>query len=216
MKLPTIYEWPERQPRVHRYLGHGITVAAWAFLVYLFVPLLTLLAWAFGVYVFAEEMLEPDVYDYLVTLGGYLAVIAGATLIIVFWSQYNRLRYGGRWRRRWPEPVSHQALAERFGVEEELLTRVNASQRMVIHHEPDGGISEIELAEPEAGPEQLEVLKLDPEQTMPAYRREALGLEAVRPDAGSEDVLEHERQEHGRPQEGEEAGDVRDRGQDDG
>lgn len=172
MKYPTIYELPERQPRAHRYLGHGITVAAWAFLVYLFIPLLTLLAWAFGIYVFAEEMLEPEVYSYLSTLGGYLAVIAGAVFVIISWSQYNRLRYGSRWRRRWPEPVSHQALAKQFGVEADLLARVNASQRMVIHHEPDGGISEIDLAGPGAAPEQVEVLEPDPERTMPAYRRE--------------------------------------------
>lgn len=216
MRHPTIYELPERQPRFHRYLGHGITAAAWAFLVYLFVPLLTLLAWAFGIYVFAEEMLEPEVYDYLATLVGYLAVIAGAVLVIIVWSQYNRLRYGWRWRRRWPEPVSHRALAERFGVDEELLARVNAAQRMVIHHEPDGGISEIDLAEPEAAPEQVEVIQPDPEQTMPAYRRESQDHEEVRPGASNGETLEHEGQEHGRSQEGEEAGDVRDRGQDDG
>jgi biofilm PGA synthesis protein PgaD len=216
MKHPTIYELPERQPRAHRYLGHGITMAAWAFLVYLFVPLLTLLAWAFGIYVFAEEMLEPEVYDYLATLGSYLAVIAGAMLIIVLWSQYNRLRYGWRWRRRWPEPVSRQALAERFGVDEALLARVNASQRMVIHHEPAGGIIEIDLAEPGAAPEEVQVLEPDPKQTMPAYRREALDVEEVRSGTGNGDALEHERQDHGRAQEREEASDVRDRGQDDG
>lgn len=140
---PDVIYRPDLLPARHRVMFSGITLAAWAIWVYLFLPLISALAWWLGVDTFASYMLNPDDRGYFVTLTIYLVVIAGAGLVILAWSRYNQLRFQGQDRRAAMPSVSPDMIQARFRVDRETLSQIYASKVMVLDLDPDGRIREV-------------------------------------------------------------------------
>jgi len=135
---PEIIYRPDLQPRGRRALFSGITLLAWLIWFYLFLPLLSIAAWWFGVTAFREHMLDPGRSGYLLTLTGYAIVVAVTALIIIGWSRYNQIRFGGPDRRRPIAPVTDAMIQERFDLDAETLRLARAARRLEIDLDPKG------------------------------------------------------------------------------
>lgn len=95
LKSPII-DRPDLQSNHQRTLYGALTMAFWAFWIYLWVPLLALLAWMLGV---------QQAYKYMVTLGGiahtrrvledYAVVVACLGGALLVWAAYNIYRFRG-------------------------------------------------------------------------------------------------------------------------
>ncbi len=119
----------------------GITLAAWLIWFYLFIPLLSLGAWWFGIDAFREYMLQPGARGYLLTLTGYAIVIALTFLIILGWSRYNQIRFGGPDRRHGQPPVTAEMTAKRFHVKPELLEQLQQARTIDLNFDPTGQLA---------------------------------------------------------------------------
>jgi len=144
---PEIIYRPDLQPPGRRAMFSVITLLAWVIWLYLFLPLLSLGAWWFGIATFREQMLVPGRGEYLLTLTGYAIVVAVTALVIIGWSRYNQLRFGGPDRRQPLPPISDETVARRFGLDVEGLRRAREVQVMEIDFEPDGRLKDVRFTE---------------------------------------------------------------------
>ena len=133
---PDIIYRPDLQPRSRRVMFSGITLLAWLLWFYLFAPLLSLGAWWFGIDAFREYMLMPGARGYLLTLTGYIIVIALTFLVIFGWSRYNLIRFGGPDRRQGQPPVTTEKMAQRFHVRPVLLEQLQEAKTIDLHFDP--------------------------------------------------------------------------------
>lgn len=138
---PAIIYRPDLQPRSRRFMFSGITLLAWLVWFYLFLPLLSLGAWWFGIDTFQQYMLQPGARGYLLTLSGYIMVIALTFLVIFGWSRYNLIRFGGPDRRQEQPPVTTEMMAKRFHVRPELLDQLQAAKTVDLNFDPTGKLA---------------------------------------------------------------------------
>ncbi|HEY4373222.1 MAG TPA: poly-beta-1,6-N-acetyl-D-glucosamine biosynthesis protein PgaD [Burkholderiales bacterium] len=144
LKSPIIYR-PDLQSNRQRTVYGAITVAFWAFWVYLWVPLLALLAWIVGI---------QQAYKYMVTLGGYqhtravledysiVVACLGGTLLI--WAAYNIFRFRGAGKRAARPLVTDADIARDLSRD---VAQVDAWQRerlLVVAYDDDGRIAHVE------------------------------------------------------------------------
>lgn len=134
-------------------LAYGaVTVAFWAFWVYLWVPLLALLAWSLGV---------QQAYKYMIEFGGHIdlvrlvafyllvIVLLGGTLLL--WAGYNIVRFGGAERRTPVAPVTTDQVARMYNLDAAEIERWQGLRRIVVNHDEQGAISGVET-HPAAAP----------------------------------------------------------------
>lgn len=146
---PEIIYRPDLQPRGRRALFSGITLLAWLIWFYLFLPLLSIGAWWFGATAFREHMLDPGRSGYLLTLTGYAIVVAVTALIIIGWSRYNQIRFGGPDRRRPIAPVTDAMIQERFDLDAETLSLARAARTLEIDLDPHGRLRQARVLDRE-------------------------------------------------------------------
>jgi biofilm PGA synthesis protein PgaD len=123
---------PERQSSIQKAMFSVVTVIAWLFWAFLWLPLITLGAWAFGVrnawlqlYVLQPSHKEGDLNVVLIA-----AIICA--LIFTTWSGYNRARFSGRQKRRGNDPVGIAATARVIGASTEDAVSIQAHRRAVV------------------------------------------------------------------------------------
>ena len=127
-------------------LAYGVlTVAFWAFWVYLWVPLLALLAWSLGI---------QQAYKYMLEFGGsadlarlvafYLLVIVVLGGALLLWAGYNILRFSGVERRTPSAPVTTQQVAGMYNLDAAEIERWQGLRRIVVTHDEHGAISGIQ------------------------------------------------------------------------
>lgn len=144
LRSPLIERADLQSPR-QRTLYGALTLAFWAFWIYLWVPVLALLAWALGV---------EQAYKYMVVFGGYRDVInllGLYSLIIlllggglVLWAVYNILRFRNVEKRRAALPVTPLEIGEHFGQEPASVARWQSEQRLFVTHDETGRIAHVE------------------------------------------------------------------------
>lgn len=144
LKSPLIERADLQSPR-QRTLYGALTLAFWAFWIYLWVPVLALLAWALGV---------EQAYKYMVVFGGYRAVIdllALYSLIVlalggglVVWAVYNILRFRNVEKRTAALPVTPTEIGEHFGQDPASVARWQSEQRLYVTHDETGRIAHVE------------------------------------------------------------------------
>lgn len=132
---------PERQSKAQKAVFAAITVFAWLFWAFLWLPLVTLGAWAFGLrnaYV-QLHVLSP------ISDGGDINVILIVAIVcaVVFtgWSNYNRARFSGKQKRRGNKPVGVVETAAAIGATTEDATRLLHHRRAVISVSEAGFLS---------------------------------------------------------------------------
>ena len=123
---------PERQSSMQKAMFGIVTIIAWLFWAFLWLPLITLGAWAFGVRSAWLQLyvLEPSHKE------GDLSVVLIAAIIcaMVFsaWAGYNRARFAGKQKRRGNSPVGVEATAREIGASTEDAVIIQAHRRAVV------------------------------------------------------------------------------------
>ena len=144
LKSPLIERGDLQSPR-QRTLYGALTLAFWAFWIYLWVPVLALLAWMLGL---------QQAYKYMIVLGGYqevLRAIGMYSLIILvmgggllLWAGYNIFRFRGVESRVAAQPITPVEIGRHFGQDPEAVASWQGEQRLYVVHDSDGRIARVE------------------------------------------------------------------------
>lgn len=127
-----VIQRPERQSAAQKALFTFVTVVAWVFWAFLWLPLVTLGAWAFGLrnawlqlYVLEPASEHGDLDIVLI-----VALICAA--IFSSWSAYNHARFAGKQKRQGNQPVGVEQTAAAIGASTEDALRLQAHRRAVV------------------------------------------------------------------------------------
>ncbi|HEY4291956.1 poly-beta-1,6-N-acetyl-D-glucosamine biosynthesis protein PgaD [Luteibacter sp.] len=139
MKAETIIiQRPERQSSAQKAAFATITVFAWLFWAFLWLPLLTLGAWAFGL---RNAWLQLHVLNPIGNGGDINIILLVAVLCaVVFssWSGYNHARFAGKQKRRGNKPVDVAETAAAIGAATGDAMKMQGSRRTVVSVAEDG------------------------------------------------------------------------------
>ena len=127
-----LIERPERQSPAQKAAFTAVTIVAWVFWAFLWLPLVTLGAWAFGL---RNAWLQLHVLE-PVREGGDINVVLllaiACALIFSSWSGYNHARFAGRQKRRGNNPVDIAETARVIGATTKDAVTIQAHRRAVV------------------------------------------------------------------------------------
>lgn len=116
------------QPPVQRALWGSVTAMFWLLYLYLWLPLITLAMWLLGINnAFVQLFLRRGNIDPYI-LYGLPSIALVCTAVLILWSGYNRLRFGGLDRRATPTPVTLEATMQALGADAETTARLRAGK----------------------------------------------------------------------------------------
>ncbi|HUB88169.1 MAG TPA: poly-beta-1,6-N-acetyl-D-glucosamine biosynthesis protein PgaD [Dyella sp.] len=138
MKADFIINRPHRQSPLQRTLFTLITMVAWTLWISLWLPLLTLIAWLLGVEDAFKQLGLMHPLHAANDLSIVLCVAIVCALLMGSWSQYNRVRFAGKQRRRGNRAVELAEMAPVLAASLDTARRLRARQRSVVHFAPDG------------------------------------------------------------------------------
>jgi biofilm PGA synthesis protein PgaD len=134
---------PELQPKAQRVVWSVVTLVAWGFWFYFWLPVVSLVAWIFGVHLFIEHMFVEEAREYFASLGNYAVIVLSMAAVLMTWSVYNYTRYGKRNRRKAAPRVERADIAEFFKVEMDELIKSQNHRILVLELSPEGHIEKI-------------------------------------------------------------------------
>lgn len=140
MKAQFIIDRPERQSPLQRTLFAVITMVAWTLWISLWLPLLTLIAWLLGL---QDVYLKLGLIHPLHAVGDLSMVFVVAlvcALSIGSWSQYNRMRFTGKQRRRGNRHLDVAEMAPVLDASVETGRQLRAGRRLVVYFTADGNM----------------------------------------------------------------------------
>ncbi|MGE7137020.1 poly-beta-1,6-N-acetyl-D-glucosamine biosynthesis protein PgaD [Luteibacter sp. NPDC031894] len=139
MKAETIIiQRPERQSTTQRAAFATVTVFAWLFWAFLWLPLLTLGAWAFGL---RNAWLQLHVLNPIGDGGDINIILLVAVLcaaVFSSWSGYNHARFAGKQKRRGNKPVDVAQTAAAIGATTRDALKMQGMRRTVVSVTRDG------------------------------------------------------------------------------
>lgn len=138
MKAEFIINRPHRQPPLQRTLFAVITIVAWTLWISLWLPLLTLIAWMLGLEDAFKQLGLMHPLHAANDLSIVLSVAIICALAIGSWSQYNRVRFTGKQRRRGNRSLDIAEMAPALAASVETAQLLRAKQRSVIRFAQDG------------------------------------------------------------------------------
>lgn len=142
-----IIDTPSLQSLRQKYTYAVLTLLFWLVWFYLWLPLVSLLAWLFGIDVFYEHMIVLEgLKGLLELLGWYAMVIALIGCILVIWSSYNLLRFGGKNKRTHNPPVRLDEIASCYALEPAALVAAREAKTLTIQQDEQGSIKIIHSA----------------------------------------------------------------------
>jgi biofilm PGA synthesis protein PgaD len=140
---------PELQSPLQRVTTRGITFVFWVVWIYLWLPLISLAAWLVGIHLFRAHMLDNDGYKALFSdVHQYAIVIVIIAAVLIGWARYNLLRFRDKGNRKASRHVDLDAQAQFFKTEPQQLRRWREAKRLVIHHDKQGNITQVETGTP--------------------------------------------------------------------
>ena len=112
-----------RQTQGRRILEYFVTAAGWAYvLLFLTQVIFSLILWSVGIEYIKRFIVSTEYYTMTITLVIFTLVVASIVLSLsLFWSYYNKAKFGKLNRRKMPTAVSLQELSEMFSISEECL-----------------------------------------------------------------------------------------------
>ncbi len=143
---PLIINRPDLQSSSQRMIYPIITFAFWMLWIYIWLPLFSLIAWGFGVQLFYDEMILErgfEAFLELATTYGVVIILLGGSLIS--WALYNWMRFRNKERRSMAKLLSAEEMAEYFQVDTEELVVWHGVNRVVVHHNEQGDIEQVEI-----------------------------------------------------------------------
>lgn len=138
MKADFIINRPHRQPPLQRTLFTLITMVAWTLWISLWLPVLTLIAWLLGLESAYEKLGLMHPAHAANDLSIVLSIALVCMLLMGSWSQYNRLRFAGKQRRRGNRALDIEEMAPALSASLETAKQLRKSQRSIIRFTPDG------------------------------------------------------------------------------
>lgn len=141
MKADFIINRPHRQSPLQRTLFTVITMVAWTLWISLWLPLLTLIAWLLGVEDAFKQLGLMHPLHAANDLSIVLSVAIVCAVLMGSWSQYNRVRFAGKQRRRGNRTVDIAEMAPVLAASLDTARRLRAGQRLVVYFTPDGWMS---------------------------------------------------------------------------
>jgi biofilm PGA synthesis protein PgaD len=138
MKAEFIINRPHRQPPLQRTLFTLITMVAWTLWISLWLPVLTLIAWLLGLEDAFKQLGLMHPLHAANDLSIVLSVAVVCLLMMGSWSQYNRMRFTGKQRRRGNRSVELAEMAPVLAASVETAQRLRAGKRSVVHFTQDG------------------------------------------------------------------------------
>jgi biofilm PGA synthesis protein PgaD len=133
-----IIQKPERQGTMRRAFFTAITLIAWTFWMYLWLPLVTFIAWTLGLHTSYVELfvLEHGHGGTDLRIVLFAAVIAA--MVFMAWSSYNRVRFTGKIRRRSHPLVTLEESAKALGAALPTVEHMRSQQRVTLSFTEDG------------------------------------------------------------------------------
>ncbi|WP_426284882.1 poly-beta-1,6-N-acetyl-D-glucosamine biosynthesis protein PgaD [Luteibacter sp. E-22] len=134
---------PERQSTAQKAVFTTVTIFAWLFWVFLWLPLLTLGAWAFGV---RSAWLQLHVLGPIGDGGDInviLIVAIACAVVFTSWSGYNHARFAGKQKRRGNKPVGVAETASAIGASVDDAMKMQGHRRSVVSVS-DGGYMKVD------------------------------------------------------------------------
>jgi len=125
---------PQALPPLHRTLWGMVTVACWAFYIYLLAPLLTLALWLSGMRTARFELYQREqaVEPFLMMILPFLAL--ACALLLVSWAEYNRWRFAGRKERRGVQAdAGRLEIAQSLGACMSLAQSLATAKSIILH-----------------------------------------------------------------------------------
>ena len=139
---PLIIYHPERQSGAQRTLFGALTFTIWLLWFYLWMPLITAILWAVGVHTAYIQVFRGARGVGLESVG---VVTVVAISVVIYWSNYNRIRYAESTRRKRAEAVSKAAIGEYFGVSNPATMSLLLKQRRLnLYFDASGQLTGVE------------------------------------------------------------------------
>ncbi len=128
---------PDRVPQARRTFWGAVTAIFWVAYVYLWMPLITLVLWFLGIKQgYAELYLRDNSIDPFILIAlPVMALIA--TVMLVSWAEYNRLRFSGTDRRSAMDDMPLDAVAQRIGAPSAMADALQEAKIATLHMDDD-------------------------------------------------------------------------------
>jgi biofilm PGA synthesis protein PgaD len=138
MKAEFIIEKPENQRPLQRATFAFITMVAWTLWISLWMPVLTAIAWLLGVQNAYKQLGLVHPLHAVEDLKLVAMVALVSSLSIGTWSQYNRMRFSGKEKRRANRPLDITDMAPALASSVNTAKQLRAGRRSVIHFTDKG------------------------------------------------------------------------------
>lgn len=138
MKAEFIINRPQRQRPLQRTLFAVITMVAWTLWISLWLPVLTLIAWLLGMEDAYKQLGLMHPLRAANDLSIVLSLAAICALSMGSWSQYNRIRFSGKQRRRGNRTLDIAEIAPALAASVETARELQGGRRCVIHFTDKG------------------------------------------------------------------------------
>lgn len=138
MKADFIINRPHRQQPLQRGLFAIVTIVAWTLWISLWLPVITFFAWLFGLGDAYKQLGLMHPLHAANDLSMVLSIAVVCALLMGSWSQYNRLRFAGKQRRRGNRPLDIEEMAPALSASVETARQLRKSQRSTIRFGTDG------------------------------------------------------------------------------
>jgi len=138
MKAEFIIEKPERQRPLQRATFAFITMVAWTLWISLWMPVLTAIAWLLGLQNAYKQLGLVHPLHAVDDLKLVAMVALVSALSIGTWSQYNRIRFSGKQKRRANRPLDIVDMAPALATSVHTAKQLRAGRRSVIHFTDSG------------------------------------------------------------------------------
>jgi biofilm PGA synthesis protein PgaD len=138
MKAEFIIEKPESQRPLQRATFALITMVAWTLWISLWMPVLTAIAWLFGMQNAYKQLGLGHPLHAVGDLELVVMVALVSALSIGTWSQYNRIRFSGKQKRRANRPLDIVDMAPLLAASVNTAKQMRAGRRSVIHFTENG------------------------------------------------------------------------------
>jgi biofilm PGA synthesis protein PgaD len=137
---PIIIHRPERQKPLQRAMFTLITMVAWTLWVSLWLPLITLIAWLLGLEDIYLKLGLDHPFRAASDLGLVVRLGIFAALSLGTWAFYNRMRFGGKQKRRANRFVELAEMAPVLDASISTAQTLRANRRTVVHFDKFGGM----------------------------------------------------------------------------
>lgn len=123
-----------------------LTILMWLMYIYFmrnfFFFMGDLISWAFHGF---GDTSSYESFKIIDTLFDYFKVILVMGLIFISWAVYNKLRFGRKKRRQTTPPIEASRVATSYGIKAEDLAVWQDARIMIMHHEFNGRLSNVEV-----------------------------------------------------------------------